>query len=212
MPVISTNNDVVTLIFSFATEPGTQQKLIEMMAEALQTTTRHQPGFVSASLHQSLDGLRVFNYAQWTTRAAYEAFAQSPQDQAIGDRFSQFPFLGVHLYKVVISKPEGASLLIKKGDLIHLGEFKVKPKDQLRLIELERENVSVALAHPDLLSASFHRSLDGTRTMNYGQWRSLDHFEDFLQDPRYEPVRSYWKGLAENDYHLYRVVLTEPGE
>jgi hypothetical protein len=48
--------------------------------------------------------------------------------------------------------------------------------------------------------------------MNYGQWRSLDHFEDFLQDPRYEPVRSYWKGLAENDYHLYQVVHTEPGE
>jgi hypothetical protein len=82
-------------------------------------------------------------------------------------RDSPVSFLGVHLYEVVISKPEGASLLIKKGDLIHLGEFKVKPEDQLRLIELERENVSVALEHPDLLSASFHRSLDGTRTMNY---------------------------------------------
>ncbi len=85
MPVISKNNDVVTVIFSFATEPGTQQKLIEMMAEAFQTTTQHQPGFVSASLHQSLDGLRVFNYAQWRTAAEYETFAQSPQDQAIGE-------------------------------------------------------------------------------------------------------------------------------
>jgi quinol monooxygenase YgiN len=166
MPVISISNDVVTVIFSFATEPGTQQKLIEMMTEALQTTTRHQPGFVSASLHQSLDGLRVFNYAQWRTAAEYEAFAPSPQDQAIGERFSHFKFLGVHLYEVVISKPEGVSLIIKKGDLIHLGEFKVKPRDQFRLIELERENVSVALEHPDLLSASFHRSLEGTRTMH----------------------------------------------
>jgi hypothetical protein len=148
MPVISTNNDVVTLIFSFATEPGTQQKLIEMMTEAPPDDYPASTGLCFGQFTPKPGWVARIQLRPVDYRAAYEAFAQSPQDQAIGERFSQFPFLGVHLYEVVISKPEAASLLIKKGDLIHLGEFKVKPEDQLRLIELERENVSVALEHP----------------------------------------------------------------
>ncbi|WP_238360649.1 hypothetical protein [Iningainema tapete] len=77
---------------------------------------------------------------------------------------------------------------------------------------MERENVAIALLHPDLISANFHRSLDGTRTVNYGQWRSLENFEALLKEPKYAPVREYWQGLAENEFHLYSVVFTEPAE
>lgn len=208
MPTIAKHNDVVTVIFSFAVELERQQELVDMMIDALETTTKHQPGFVSASFHKSLDGVRVFNYAQWRTQAEYEAFAQSPQDQAIGVKFSQFELLDSHVYEVVISKPDDAPLKIAKGDLIHLSEFRVKQEFQQRLIELERENVLIALEHPDLISATFHRSLDGTRTVNYGQWRSLDNFEQLLK-PKYKPLSEYWQGLAENQFHLYEVVFTE---
>jgi quinol monooxygenase YgiN len=210
MPIIAKNNEVVTVIFSFAVEPEHQQELIDMMIDALETTTKQQPGFVSASFHKSLDGVRVFNYAQWRTQAEYETFARSPQDQAISTRLSQFQLLDSHIYEVVISKPDDATLKITKGDLVHFAEFRVKPENQQRLIELERENVVIALEHPDLISASFHRSLDSTRTANYGQWRSLHNFEALLTESRYESVREYWKGLAENEFHLYEVVHTEP--
>ncbi len=73
-----------------------------------------------------LDGVRVFNYAQWRTQAEYEAFAQSPQDQAIGAKFSQFQLLDSHIYEVVISKPDDAPLKIAKGDLIHLYSKRLK--------------------------------------------------------------------------------------
>ncbi|MBW4639493.1 MAG: antibiotic biosynthesis monooxygenase [Gloeocapsa sp. UFS-A4-WI-NPMV-4B04] len=210
MPTIAKHNEVITVIFSLATEPENQQELIDLMIDALQTTTQHQPGFVSASFHKSLDGTRVFNYAQWRTQAEYEAFAQSPQDQAISAKFSQFQLLDSHIYEVVISKPDDAPLRITIGDLIHFAEFRVKPENQQRLIELEHENVVIALEHPDLLSANFHRTLDGTRTANYGQWRSLDNFEALLKEPKYQSVRDYWKDLAENEFHLYEVVHTEP--
>ncbi len=82
----------------------------------------------------------------------------------------------------------------------------------MRLVELEREYVGIGLDHPDLLSANFHRSLDGTHTVNYGQWRSLDNFEWVLKDPKYAPLNEYWRGLAENEFHLYEVVFTEPAE
>ena len=54
-------------------------------------------------------------------------------------------------------------------------------------MELERENVLIALDHPDLLFASLHRSLDGTRTLNYGQWRTLENFDLLLKEPKYKP-------------------------
>lgn len=212
MPTIAKHNDVVTVIFSFAVEPNRQQELIDLLIDALETTTKHQPGFLSASIHKSLDGARVFNYAQWRTQAEYETFAQSPEDQAIGAKFSPFQLLDSHVYEVVISKPDYATLKIAKGDRIHFAEFRVKPEHQQQLIDLERENVEIALEHPDLISANFHRSLDGTRTANYGQWRSLDNFEALLKEPKYESVREYWKGLAENEFHFYEVVHTEPLE
>ena len=183
------------------------------MIDALETTTKHQPGFVSASFHKSLDGTRVFNYAQWRTIAEYEAFAQSPQERAIGAKLAQFQLLDSHVYEVVISKPDDATPKITQGDRIHFAQFRVKSENQQRLIELERENVEIALEHPDLISANFHRSLDGTRTANnYGQWRSLDNFDALLIEFKYESVREYWQDLAENEFNLYEVVFTEPAE
>lgn len=210
MPTIAKHNEVITVIFSLATESERQQELIDLMIDALETTTKHQPGFISASFHKSLDGTRVFNYAQWKTRSDYETFAQSPEDQAIAKKVAQFQLVDSHIYEVVISQPDDAVFKITQGDLIHLGEFRVLPENQQRLIELERENVMVALEHPDLLYATFHRSLDGTRTVNYGQWRSLDRFDALLKESKYQPVREYWQGLAENYFNLYEVVFTEP--
>ncbi len=46
MPTIAKHNDVATVIFSFAVEPERQQELINLMIDALETTTKHQPGFV----------------------------------------------------------------------------------------------------------------------------------------------------------------------
>ena len=88
----------------------------------------------------------------------------------------------------------------------------MKLENQLRLVELEREYVGVGLQNPGLLSANFHRSLDGTCTANYGQWRSLEDFEELLQQPKYKPLNEYWQGLAENEFHLYEVVFTEPDD
>lgn len=105
MPTIVKHNDVITVIFSFAVEPERQQELIDLLIDSLETTTKHQPGFISASLHKSLDGTRVFNYAQWRTQAEYEKFAQSPEDQAIGAKFSQFQLLDSHIYEVVFTEP-----------------------------------------------------------------------------------------------------------
>jgi antibiotic biosynthesis monooxygenase (ABM) superfamily enzyme len=63
MAIIQTGNDVVTQINVFTVEPERQQELIDLLSEAA-VFASSLPGWISASVHRSLDGTRVVNYAQ----------------------------------------------------------------------------------------------------------------------------------------------------
>ena len=55
-----------------------QQKLIDLLSIATNTSVRHAKGFVSASLHRSLDGTKVTMYAQWRSIEDYQAMREDP--------------------------------------------------------------------------------------------------------------------------------------
>lgn len=211
MSTIAKKNDLITVIVIFSVAPEQQQELIDNIVEFVETSVKLQPGFISASIHKSLDGVRVMNYAQWKSQKDYEAFINNAEVQAKGGKLAQFPQPDIHIYEVAVSFPEDSTLIISQGTLIHFAEFRVKPENQQRLVELERENGAIALLNPGLISFHFHRSIDGVRTVNYGQWRSVQDFEALLE-PKYAVLREYWQGLAENEFHLYEVVFTEPAE
>lgn len=63
MPTIRSNTGVVTQINTFTVAEADQYALIELLTEAARFS-RDVPGWLSASLHRSLDGTRVVNYAQ----------------------------------------------------------------------------------------------------------------------------------------------------
>jgi Antibiotic biosynthesis monooxygenase len=63
MPIIRANTGVITQINTFNVPEGGQQALIDLLIESA-SFARQTPGWLSASLHKSRDGLRVVNYAQ----------------------------------------------------------------------------------------------------------------------------------------------------
>jgi hypothetical protein len=69
MPIIRANAGVITQINVFTVPEGGQQLLIDLLQEAA-VSCRTVPGWMSASLHRSLDGRRVVNYAQARDEAA----------------------------------------------------------------------------------------------------------------------------------------------
>jgi antibiotic biosynthesis monooxygenase (ABM) superfamily enzyme len=69
MPTINANTGAVTQINVFTVPEGGQQALIEFLKEAAQFASS-TPGWISASVHRSLDGTRVVNYAQSETLEA----------------------------------------------------------------------------------------------------------------------------------------------
>jgi quinol monooxygenase YgiN len=78
MPTVSKGSELLTLINIFTVEPANQQKLVDLLVQATRTSVRHVQGFVSASLHRSLDGTKVAMYAQWRSVADYHAMRSDP--------------------------------------------------------------------------------------------------------------------------------------
>jgi quinol monooxygenase YgiN len=78
MTTISLSPRLVTLINVFSVEPANQQRLLELLARATETSVRHAPGFISSSLHRGLDGTKVTMYAQWRSVEDYQAMRENP--------------------------------------------------------------------------------------------------------------------------------------
>jgi quinol monooxygenase YgiN len=93
----------VTLVNVFTVEPDRQQALVSVLVAATDETIRHLPGFVSASIHRSLDGARVTNYAQWRSIADFEAMLRAPLAQPHLAEAAALADYDPHLYEVVSS-------------------------------------------------------------------------------------------------------------
>jgi heme-degrading monooxygenase HmoA len=72
MTIISKENKILTLINVFSVDPTDQQRLVELLISATNISVRKMPGFISSSLHRSIDGTKVTMYAQWRSLEDYQ--------------------------------------------------------------------------------------------------------------------------------------------
>ena len=111
MTTISPNRKLVTLINIFTVEPANQQTLLELLARATETSVRHAPGFISASLHRGLDGTKVAMYAQWRSIEDYEAMRRDPAPLPYLRQALAIAKFDPGMYEVIDSYSETASEL-----------------------------------------------------------------------------------------------------
>lgn len=211
MTTITKNNNVITAITIFTVEAKRQQELVDTLITFAKTLEK-QPGFISASLYKSLDGTHVADYAQWKSQQDYETFMQTSEVLSLGKKLSEFTTANANLYEVAIVEPKGSITKISKDTnfISYFAVFEVKPENQQRLLNLAQENVLIAIENPGLVSANFHRSLDGTKVINFGQWRSQADFEALVNEPKYAPLSQYHKGIASEEVHLYELAFILP--
>ena len=75
---------------------------------------------------------------------------------------------------------------IEKGSrlLTLINVFTVETEKQQKLVKLLIEATEQTMKYmPGFVSANIHRSLDGTKVVNYAQWESLAAFEAMRQNP-----------------------------
>jgi quinol monooxygenase YgiN len=209
MAILSLDNSLTTVIIIFTVKPEQQQELIDAIKEFL-PIVETQPGFVSANLHKSLDGVKVANYAQWQkSTKAFEAFRENIAVQTKAAKLFEFDPPDSHVYEIVASESQVGTPEIKPAEyIVHFAEFSMQPANQPKMVELAKEHIKPAMAQPGLVSATFHRSLDGTRVINYGQWSDAKAIEELVKKPGFSKDKPYWEGIADNEYHLYEVVHT----
>lgn len=222
MAILSLDNSLTIVIIIFTVKPEQQQELIDILQEFL-NVLKSYPGFVSANLHKSLDGVKVANYAQWESVEAFEAFIndavifekfiQNASNKVEATKLFEFDPPDSHVYEIVASESKVGTPEIKAGEyIVHFAEFSMQPENQPRMVELAKEHLKLAMAQAGLVSATFHRSLDGTRVINYGQWTDSQGIEELVKEPSFSKDEPYWQGVADNQYHLYQVVYTVESE
>jgi heme-degrading monooxygenase HmoA len=100
MPQTQVNQQPVTQITIIEAEPEKQAEALSLMTERARFMQR-QPGFISISLHRSLDGRRIVNYIQWETRDLLRAAHQSPEFRKAWSQFERMTDeIDPHLYEV----------------------------------------------------------------------------------------------------------------
>lgn len=97
-------------------------------------------------------------------------------------------------------------LITKENNLVTLiNVFETRPQQQQALIESWIRFVDAVKGEPGMIGAALHPSTDGTRVVNYAQWRSEQVLDRFQK--KYREQMDTRRPLAERvDPHLYEVV------
>jgi quinol monooxygenase YgiN len=100
MTTISKDNNYLTLINVFKVAPENQQKLVELLIHATESV-KNISGFISSSLHRSMDGTRVTMYAQWRSQDDYNRMRANPSASPFLDQALQMATFEPGMYEVV---------------------------------------------------------------------------------------------------------------
>lgn len=100
--------------------------------------------------------------------------------------------------KTTIAKEKNVATLINV--------FTVKPENQKQLVDMLAEATEKTMQHlPGFVSVNIHTSLDGTRVVNYVQWRTREDFQAMLKNPEAQVHMKAIANIAEFDAKLYDV-------
>jgi heme-degrading monooxygenase HmoA len=100
-PTIVENAPYATFINAFRCEPEDQDEVVGINVEIIDRVAAASPGFVSASVHRSTDGTRVFNYLQWKTPEDLARMQASPEFRELGRGFAGLIEFEPHQCQVV---------------------------------------------------------------------------------------------------------------
>jgi quinol monooxygenase YgiN len=85
--------------------------------------------------------------------------------------------------------------------------FTVQPQRARQLVDLLTQATEDVMQHIDgFISANIHLSADGTRVVNYAQWRSAEAMQAMRQNPTAQQHMTQCAELADGfEPHLYTV-------
>ncbi|MFC3454768.1 hypothetical protein [Amycolatopsis speibonae] len=174
--------------------------------------------FVAATVLRGRGRGGLVCYSQWTRPSDAGPDGSPPlvvpKRWSLRDCLPEFVLLESRTYKVVfversdgVDKPTEVSA--DATPLAHFGMFTVSTDKQARMIELARRYAPNSLTTPGLTAIDFHRSLDGTRVVNFGLWTTFDSFDSLLDKDGFENEAPYWTGVADFQPDFFDIATVE---
>lgn len=209
---ISQDPSIVTVIERFDVPQDRQAEAVEIAKNHISQTWTNAPDFVGAVLLRSRIHGGVSCYAQWKRPTSGSAPTAPPASQSLASALSMFETLDSRTYSMEFSShaPSVAPptlVSMERTPCGHFGMFTLTPENQNRMVDLARAYGPKSLTTPGLLAINFHRSHDGERVINFGQWAFVDiDFNQLNQQPGFRDEDLYWKGVAEAQPDFFDIV------
>jgi quinol monooxygenase YgiN len=100
MITIQEGSAPLTVINVFTVSPENQSDLVRLLGEMTERAVRHIPGFLTTSIHVSIDGTKVVNYAQWENGEALGGLFANPDAQQYMGQITSISESDPGFYKV----------------------------------------------------------------------------------------------------------------
>jgi Antibiotic biosynthesis monooxygenase len=81
---IAEPSSIIAMINVLSTDPSRRDQLMDVWRRGAERFWEKMPGAVAAALHRSEDGMRLVNYAQWTSGEAWQRARQEAFDNRAG--------------------------------------------------------------------------------------------------------------------------------
>lgn len=183
MSSIRVEDGYLTLFNIFHTEgPEGQRRLFDQWRSLPPGNT--QPGLVAGNFHRGLDGRSVINYAQWESKAAYDAFMAETATQGRLNEALSFSRMDNLTCEVVHTWDPVLDLSVDKPWLTVVIVLTTAPEHQAEVVKEMIDDDPGLAEVPGYVSHAVHRGLSGEHVIKYAQWRDQESFRTFVDRPR----------------------------
>ena len=215
--VITPQSDLTTMINIMKPDSAEQEEVVALLIQGMDSTASRQNGFVSASIHQSLDNHYVVNYAQWQSFENVQGVIELVQNDQAPELAEAFARSNPDFHPFAVTAqftPDERTVAIDRQNKLLTAINLLVPNEgvtQSQVAELLKEAMAEEIINrPGFVSASVHESLDNNYVINYAQWKdqaSLDATVEAISRNEIPKLARVFN-LATADFHGYAIVST----
>ena len=218
MPDITDTDCHIVLVSEWTVGTPERQRATADALVAVGERAPGPPGLLSNNFFASTDGETVLNYAQWTSREAYDEFVLIHRQLRVAQIDRAVPGIKrhgpvyYHLYRSLVREdpPTPGCVVIVSN------EFEgPDAQRQRRWVDTVFEALEAeAELHPGGISGHFHTSMDGTRVLNYAEWTDEQAHCEALEmsgqgtigrGPKWLDVKNF-PGVLSNGFKRYHLL------
>ena len=210
---LDTEAELLTVINIMKPSTPDKASVLSLLKEGINKTMVYQEGYISSSVHTSLDNDYVINYSQWRSMddlAAASELVSSGKTPKMVEAFTKgkadyHPFKLAGQYTSSLNKKV---TIDKKGKLLTIINILI-PKDgtskeELTLL-LKNAVADDVLTQPGFISSTILESMNNNYVINYSQWKdgaSLQAMVTRLQSGK-APKLAKAFSMSTPDYHPF---------